>query len=117
MLGDISKAGKIYLIAVRTEMRKEISGLMSIVTHTFEMDLYSNAVFIFCGRRCDRIKALYYEKTGGTLVYKLLELGRFQWPRNKKEILALNRQQLHWLFERLSSEQLKAIKAVKSRKF
>lgn len=117
MLGDLSKAGKIYVISGRTDMRKSIDGLMSIVAHTYEMDPYSNAVFLFCGRHCDRIKALYYEKTGFTLIYKRLESGRFQWPRNKEEVLALDRQQLRWLLEGLSIEQPKAIKPVKSRKF
>lgn len=98
-------------------MRKSIDGLMSIVAHTYQMDPYSNALFLFCGRRSDRVKALYYEKDGFTLLYKRLESGRFQWPRNKSEVMSLTRQQLRWLLEGLSIEQPKAIQPVKRRDF
>ena len=43
-------------------MRKSIDGLMAIVRDTYELDPYSNSLFLFCGRRCDRIKALHFEK-------------------------------------------------------
>jgi transposase len=98
-------------------MRKSIDGLMSIVAHNFQMDPYSNALFLFCGRRSDRIKALYYEKDGFTLLYKRLESGKYQWPRNRAEVLALSRQQLRWLLEGLSIEQPKSIQTVKNRHF
>ena len=62
MLGDISSANHIYLVTGYTDMRKSIDGLMAIVRDTYELDPYSNSVFLFCGRRADRIKALHYEK-------------------------------------------------------
>lgn len=98
-------------------MRKSIDGLMSVVAHTYQMDPYSNSLFLFCGRRSDRIKALYYEKDGFTMLYKRLESGRFQWPRNKEEVLLLSRQQFRWLLEGLAIDQPKAIENVKHREF
>ena len=75
MLGDISSANHIYLVTGYTDMRKSIDGLMAIVRDTYELDPYSNSVFLFCGRRADRIKALHYEKDGFCLLYKRLEKG------------------------------------------
>lgn len=98
-------------------MRRGIDGLMSIVSHEFQLDPYSNSLFLFCGRRSDRIKCLLYEQSGFTLLYRRLESGRYQWPRNKSEALLLNRQQLRWLLEGLEIEQPKAIKRVKKRDF
>lgn len=117
MLGDISKAGKIYIICGYTDMRKSIDGLMSIVAHAYQMDSYSNSLYLFCSRRSDRIKALYYEKDGFTMLYKRLESGRYQWPRNKDEVRLLSRQQLRWLLEGLTIEQPKAIGSIKNRFF
>lgn len=117
MLGDISKAGKIYMITGFTDMRKQIDGLMSIVAHTYRLDPYSKALFLFCGRRSDRIKALLYEGDGFTMLYKRLESGRFKWPRNKEEVMLLSRQQFRWLLEGLAVEQPRAIKNVKKREF
>ena len=45
---------------------------MAIVRDTYELDPYSNSLFLFCGRRCDRIKALHFEKDGFCLYYKRL---------------------------------------------
>ena len=64
MLGDISRVQKIYLVTGRTDMRKSFDGLMSIIRDTYQMDPYANAVYLFCGRKHNTLKALYLDKTG-----------------------------------------------------
>lgn len=61
MLGDITIAEKIYIACGYTDMRKSIDGLATLVQSRFEMDPFEPALFIFCGRKCDRIKALLWE--------------------------------------------------------
>ena len=117
MLGDISGVKKVYLITGYVDMRKSIDGLMAIIRDAFEMDPYSNSLFLFCGRRCDRIKALHHEKDGFCLLYKRLDEGRYQWPRNASETRELSRQEFRWLLEGLSVEQPRAIKASEKRDF
>jgi len=112
MLGDLSGVTKIYLVCGRTDMRKSINGLMAIIRDTYAMDPYSNALYLFCGQRNDRIKALHFDKDGFVLLYKVLENpGRYQWPRKASEVRNLSRQEFRWLCEGLSIEQPKAIKA------
>lgn len=77
MLGDISQADNIYLACGYTDMRKAIDGLAAIVQQNFNMDPFCNNLFLFCGRRCDRLKALYWEGDGFVLLYKRLENGKF----------------------------------------
>lgn len=55
MLGDLSGVAKIYLVSGYTDMRRSIDGLMAIVRDTYELDPYSNSLFLFCGKRCDRL--------------------------------------------------------------
>ena len=62
MLGELSGVAKIYLVTGYTDMRKSIDGLMGIIRDTYQLDPYSNALFLFCGRRCDRLKALHFDK-------------------------------------------------------
>ena len=50
MIGDISKAGHIYIAVGYTDMRKQIDGLSAIVQQNFKLDPFSNSVFLFCGR-------------------------------------------------------------------
>ena len=110
MLGELSGVAKFFLVTGYTDMRKSIDGLMAIVRDTYELDPYSNSLFLFCGRRCDRIKALHFEKDGFCLYYKRLDNGRFQWPRDPSEVRNLTRQEYRWLLEGLSIDQPKAIR-------
>lgn len=113
MLGDISGIAKIYIITGRTDMRRSIDGLMAIIRDTYQMDPYANALYLFCGKRRNTIKALYFDKDGFCLLYKRLDSdGRFQWPRNASEVRALSRQEFRWLMEGLSIDQPKAIRPV-----
>lgn len=110
---DLSAVDEVYLACGRTDMRKSIDGLAAIVSGQFHMDPFSRTLFLFCGRRCDRIKGLLWEGDGFLLLYKRLEEGRFQWPRNGNEAKSITRQQLRWLLEGLSIEQKTAIKTVR----
>ena len=73
------------------------------------LDPFTNTLFLFCGRRRDRIKALYWEGNGFVLLYKRLESGSFQWPRKESEARSLTAQQYRWLMEGLSVDQPKAL--------
>ena len=46
---------------------------------------------------------------GYLLLYKRLSNGKFQWPRNEKELRKIDSRQFRWLMEGLSIEQPKAI--------
>lgn len=93
MLGDISKAESIYLACGYTDMRKSIDGLSAMVQQNFHLDPFSNSLFLFCGRKCSRLKALYWEGDGFVILYKRLESGSFQWPRTQDEIQKISQQE------------------------
>ncbi|HHX23704.1 MAG TPA: IS66 family insertion sequence element accessory protein TnpB [Thermoanaerobacterales bacterium] len=112
MLNDFTGAGCIYIACGYTDLRKSIDGLAAIVKQEFNLDPFSDSLFLFCGKRCDRIKALYWEGDGFVLLYKRLESGKYQWPRNEKEARNLTLQQYRWLMEGLNTEQPKAHKKI-----
>lgn len=103
----------IYIARGYTDLRKGIDGLMGIIKQQYECEVYANSLFLFCGRRSDRMKALYWEGNGFILMYKRLEEGRFQWPRREEKIQELTRQEYRWLMEGLCIEQRRALKPVK----
>ncbi|EGO62236.1 IS66 family insertion sequence element accessory protein TnpB [Acetonema longum] len=113
MLGDLSRAERVYLACGYTDLRQSIDGLAATVQQRFHLDPLSNSLFLFCGRRCDRIKALFWEGDGFVLLYKRLEAGRFQWPREESEAKHITWQQFRWLLEGLNIEQPKAHKPVR----
>ena len=113
MLNDGSGFKKVYLATGFTDLRRGIDGLARIIRFQFQLDPYDkNTLFLFCGKRTDRIKGLIWEGDGFLLLYKRLENGAFQWPRNKDEVRQLTPQQYRWLMEGLKTEQPKANKAV-----
>lgn len=116
MLGDVSKAEHIYIAVGYTDMRKQIDGLAALVQTNFNLDPFSNSLFLFCGRNTRMMKALYWEGDGFVLLYKRLENGRFKWPRDEQEAREITSQQFRWLLEGLSIVQPKMIQKSSARK-
>ena len=86
MLGDISKVENIYIACGNTDLRLGIDGLAQLLLQQFHLDPFSSSLFVFCGRRRDRIKALLREGDGFVLLYKRVEEGGYQWPRDRQEM-------------------------------
>ena len=106
------KLENIYIVCGHTDMRKSIDGLAAMVQEQFHQELFSGSLFLFCGRRHDRLKALLWEQDGFILLYKRLENGKFSWPRNENEVKKLTQEQFVWLMQGLSIYQPKAIKKI-----
>lgn len=71
---------RIYLASKPVDMRKGFNGLCAIVAETWQQDPYSGHLFVFVGKRKDRLKVLFWDQGGFALYYKRLEKGRFQMP-------------------------------------
>lgn len=112
MLGDITVADDIYIVCGYTDMRKSIDGLCALVRDKLHMDPENRALYLFCGRRCDRIKVLLREKDGFVLLYKRLSVseGRYRWPRKSEEVKPITWQQFGWLMSGIEIEQPKDIR-------
>ena len=101
---------QVSLVCGYTDMRRSIDGLAGIVKQNFGLEPCSGSLFLFCGRRRDRMKALLWEDDGFLLMYKRLDNGVFQWPRSESEAKLLTQEQFVWLMQGLSVEQPKAIR-------
>jgi len=104
MLNDADASGfkKVYLAMGFTDLRRGIDGLAGIIRFQFNLDPYDkNTLFLFCGRRCDRIKALLWEGDGFLLMYKRLDSGAFRWPRSADEALSITEEQYRMLMQGL----------------
>ena len=58
---DFSQIQNYYIACGYTDMRKQIDGLVAVVELQFGRKPDETSIFLFCGRRADRIKALYWE--------------------------------------------------------
>ena len=113
MFNDACGFQKVYIACGYTDLRRGIDGLSSLVKSQFQLDPFlSGTLFLFCGRRTDRIKGLLWEQDGFLLLYKRLESGRFQWPREEQEVRSISPEQYIWLMQGLAIEQKHSIKKV-----
>ncbi len=71
-------------------VRKGIDGLCSLVQEHYGKELRTHDLFLFCGRRTDRIKGILWEGDGFLLLYKRLEEGRFQWPGTSSDLAEIS---------------------------
>jgi len=91
---------QVYLHRAPVDFRKSINGLSLIVESDMVLPVFSGALFVFCNKKRDKLKLLYWDKTGFALWYKRLEKEKFKWPRKHNEkIIELTEEQLHWLLE------------------
>lgn len=116
MLAEAAGVRKIYIACGYTDLRKGIDGLAQIVGTTFNLNPFQKDVlFLFCGKRCDRIKGLLWEGTGYLLLYKRLEAGSFSWPRSPEEAAELTREQYAMLMMGLNPIEPKIREVAPSR--
>ncbi len=103
MLNDATCFKNIYIVTGYTDLRSGIDTLASIIEEKLgRRPCIPNTLYLFCGKRTDRIKGLVWEVDGYLLLYKRLEQGRFQWPRSESKVRDLTLQQFRWLMEGLT---------------
>lgn len=96
---------KIYIACGYTDLRYGVDGLSCLVQEAFNLNPYDEGtLFLFCGRKSDRIKGLLWEGDGFLLLYKRLSNGRFQWPRSSSEMKQMTSEQFQWLTTGLTIE-------------
>lgn len=77
----LSPKVRVFLAPGVTDMRKSFDTLAALVQETIRSDPLSGHLFGFCNRGRDRMKVLYWDRSGYCLISKRLERGRFAWPK------------------------------------
>lgn len=103
----------VYLHRDVVDFRKSINGLSAIVEQSMNLSLFDSSLFVFCNKQRDKLKILYWDKSGFCLWYKRLEKEKFKWPRkNDRDVICINEEQLHWLLRGFNINQLKSHKTL-----
>lgn len=72
---------QVVLATQPIDLRRGHDGLVTLVSVLWKADAYSGSLFVFFGRRMDRVKILFFSAGGFVVYYKRLERGRFVMPR------------------------------------
>jgi len=98
---------QVYLCREFVDMRKSINGLSLLIESGLEQDPFSNRLFVFCNKKRDKIKMLYWERNGFVLWYKRLEKQRFKWPKQfNGDVVSLTGQEINWLLDGIDISKL-----------
>ncbi len=90
---------QVWLAAGETDLRKGFDGLTALIQLQLAEDPFSGQLFVFRGRRGDRIKILWWDGDGLCLFAKRLERGKFVWPQATSGTVSLTAAQLSMLLE------------------
>jgi transposase len=96
---------RVWLACGVTDLRNGFDGLAGLVQTKLSEDAFSGQLFVFRGRRGDRIKVLWWDGDGLCLFAKRLEQGRFVWPRATSGTVHLSPAQLSMLLEGIDWER------------
>lgn len=99
---QFSASIRVYVNFEPVDFRRGLDGLLSLIQSTFDCQPQEDYLFLFCDGRCKKIKAVFWDKNGFVLLYKRLEVGRFQFPKNRMGKIELTRLQLECLLSGMS---------------
>lgn len=98
MLEDAAGIRRVVLACGTVDLRKGIDGLAMIIGDKYKQNPFERGtLFLFCGKRSDRIKGLLWQGTGFLLLYMRLEDGRLSWPRTINEAAEITEEQFRYL--------------------
>lgn len=92
---------KIWLYPSPVDFRKQIDGLVVLVSDQLDLNPTSGELFLFRDRLGKKLKILWWDSNGFWLFYKRLEKGKLQFPKPGAETLFLSRDQFYWLLSGL----------------
>jgi transposase len=105
MLKEAEGIRRVVLKTGRTDLRRGIDGLKAVISLNGMDPLEKGTLFLFCGRRNDRIRGLTFEGDGFLLITKRLSgQNRFQWPRNEEDMKNITMEQYRNLMEGFTIE-------------
>jgi transposase len=76
---------EVFVSVAPIDLRWSFDRLAEVARERLKHEPSSGALFVFFGRRSDRVKILFHDRTGICLFYKRLDRGTFSRPKPDRE--------------------------------
>ena len=76
---------RVYLCLSPCDMRRSFDGLHALVRDHLQLDAFAGHLYLFANRRKDRLKILYWDRSGFAIWAKRLEAGVFMIPSGEPD--------------------------------
>ena len=96
---------RVYLAAGQTDLRKSFDPLAGVVHSSLQLDPLSGHLSVFSNQRRNRVKILFWDKSGWWLCAKRLESGTLAWPSSAERVIELSNEQLKLLLSGIDLHQ------------
>lgn len=94
-----------------------MDGLIMLVADHLHLDPTSGQLFLFRNRHSNKLKMLWWDRTGFWLCYKRLEQGKLKFPKVSEEAMSLTADELGWLLSGLDFTKQILLPEVKASNF
>ena len=100
---------RIFMAVAPIDMRKSFDGLCAAVQEVLDQNPLDGHLFLFRGKRADRVKALIWDRNGLAIWYKRLEKGKYKWPSREAASIEISQQDLSLLLDGVDFTRLRRL--------
>jgi transposase len=108
----LAQGTRVFMAVAPIDMRRSFDGLCAAVIETLQANPLDGHLFLFRGKRSDRIKALIWDRNGLAIWYKRLEKGRYRWPTRDAVSIEITEQELSLLLDGVDFTRIRRLPAV-----
>jgi transposase len=95
----LPEPSRIFMAVKPVDMRRSFDGLCATITEALGSNPLSGDLYLFRGKRADRIKAMIWDRNGLAIWYKRLERGKYKWPSRECTSIELTAHELKLLLD------------------
>jgi transposase len=99
------------MAAAPIDMRRSFDGLCAAVIEVLRANPLDGHLFLFRGKRSDRVKALIWDRNGLAIWYKRLEKGRYRWPAYDVPSIEISKQEFSLLLDGVDFTRIRRLPA------
>ena len=105
----LPEGARIFMAVEPVDMRRSFDGLCATISEALGSNPLSGDLFLFRGKRADRIKAIIWDRNGLAIWYKRLECGKYRWPNREAVSIELSEHELTLLLDGVDFTRLRRL--------